>query len=112
MSRVPGHSTCQCDGCKPGKREGEAVMIETYTDGEARAIRKMIPLYTVEIHFSDEDEGYIATVSNLPGCSAFGKTRAEAAKEIEPAMEAWIDGRMNAYRTPSKKVTPKPPKTR
>lgn len=67
--------------------------MDTYKTGEIRAIRKMLPLYTIEIHYSDEDEGYIATVSCLPGCSAFGKTRQAAAKEIEPAMDAWVKAR-------------------
>ncbi|MCL6478756.1 MAG: hypothetical protein K6T65_10105 [Peptococcaceae bacterium] len=29
--------------------------------------------YAIEIFFSEEDEGYIAVVPELPGCSAFGK---------------------------------------
>lgn len=45
--------------------------------------------YTVIIEWSGEDGGYIATVPRLPGCSAFGETRAEAATEIEDAMKAW-----------------------
>jgi antitoxin HicB len=47
--------------------------------------------YLVEIAWSDEDEGFIATVPDLPGCSAWGRTLAEAAKEIEDAQAAWID---------------------
>ena len=46
--------------------------------------------YLVEIFWSDEDEGYIATVPDLPGCSAWGQTREDAAKEIEAAQTAWI----------------------
>ncbi len=60
------------------------------TPGELRAIAKMTPFYVVEIRYSDEDKGYISTVSALPGCSAFGETRREAAAEIEDAMVAWI----------------------
>jgi len=47
--------------------------------------------YTVEFFWSDEDEGFIATVPDLPGCSAFGETRAEAATEVEDAIAAWIE---------------------
>lgn len=47
--------------------------------------------YLVEIFWSDEDEGYIATVPDLPGCSAWGQTRADAAREIEDAQAAWIE---------------------
>ena len=30
--------------------------------------------YLVEVFWSDDDEGYIAVVPDLPGCSAFGAT--------------------------------------
>jgi predicted RNase H-like HicB family nuclease len=46
--------------------------------------------YLIEITWSEEDEGFIATVPDLPGCSAWGRTAAEAAKEIEDAQAAWI----------------------
>lgn len=46
--------------------------------------------YSTRIAYSAEDEGYIATVPELPGCSAFGVTQAEALNEIGPAIEAWI----------------------
>jgi len=47
--------------------------------------------YLIEIAWSEEDEGFIATVPDLPGCSAWGRTAAEAAKEIEDAQAAWIE---------------------
>lgn len=46
--------------------------------------------YAVEFFWSDEDEGFIATVPDLPGCSAFGETRQDAAEEVEHAIDAWI----------------------
>lgn len=46
--------------------------------------------YSTRIAYSAEDEGYIATVPELPGCSAFGVTQAEALNELGPAIEAWI----------------------
>jgi antitoxin HicB len=46
--------------------------------------------YLVEVFWSDEDEGYIAVVPDLPGCSAFGRTPEEAVHEIGDAVEAWI----------------------
>ncbi|WP_128925611.1 type II toxin-antitoxin system HicB family antitoxin [Bradyrhizobium guangxiense] len=46
--------------------------------------------YSTRIAYSAEDEGYIATVPELPGCSAFGATAAEALNEIGPAIKAWI----------------------
>ena len=47
--------------------------------------------YTIEIFHSEEDEGYIAVVPELPGCSAFGETEEEALKEIKVAIELWIE---------------------
>jgi predicted RNase H-like HicB family nuclease len=47
--------------------------------------------YPVNVFWSDEDEGFVATVSDLPGCSAFGETKFEAISEIEKAIEAWIE---------------------
>jgi len=45
--------------------------------------------YPVEVFYSDEDEGFIAIARDLPGCSAFGNTQAEAVSEIRAAIEAW-----------------------
>ena|GEM_PF-4984443 len=39
--------------------------------------------YAIEIFFSDEDEGFIPTVPELPGCSAFGETEEEALSEVK-----------------------------
>jgi len=47
--------------------------------------------YTIEIFFSDEDEGYIAVTPELPGCSTFGATEEEALDEIKIAIELWIE---------------------
>ena len=47
-----------------------------------------------EIVWSDEDEGFIATVPDLPGCSAWGRTLAEAVREVEDAQAAWIQACM------------------
>ena len=46
--------------------------------------------YLVEVFWSDEDDGYIAVVPDLPGCSAFGRTPEEAVHEIGDASAAWI----------------------
>jgi predicted RNase H-like HicB family nuclease len=46
--------------------------------------------YKIEIFWSDNDNGYIAVVPDLPGCNAFGETPEEAAHEIQDAIEAWI----------------------
>ncbi|MCB1173619.1 MAG: type II toxin-antitoxin system HicB family antitoxin [Leptospiraceae bacterium] len=47
--------------------------------------------YAIEIFYSAEDEGYIAIVPELPGCSAFGESEEEALKEIKIASELWLE---------------------
>lgn len=47
--------------------------------------------YAIEIFYSEDDEGYVAVVPELPGCSAFGETEEEALKEIKVAMELWLE---------------------
>ena len=47
--------------------------------------------YAIEIFFSEEDEGYIAVVPELPGCSAFGKTEEESLREVKIAIELWLE---------------------
>jgi antitoxin HicB len=46
--------------------------------------------YLVEVFWSDDDEGYIAVVPDLPGCSAFDTTPKAAVHKIGDAIEAWI----------------------
>ncbi|VVB84231.1 HicB_like antitoxin of bacterial toxin-antitoxin system [uncultured archaeon] len=47
--------------------------------------------YAIEIFYSEEDEGYIAVVPELPGCSAFGETEEEALREIKIAIDLWLE---------------------
>ncbi len=47
--------------------------------------------YAIEIFYSEEDEGYIAVVPELPECSAFGETEEKALAEIKIAMQLWIE---------------------
>lgn len=46
--------------------------------------------HAVSIKWSDEDNGYIATVPQLPGLSAFGATREEALSELDTAANAYM----------------------
>ena len=46
--------------------------------------------YHINIFFSEDDECFIADVPDLRGCSAFGDTAEEAAREIVIAMELWL----------------------
>ena len=47
--------------------------------------------YVIEIFYSKEDEGDIAVVPELPGCSAFGDTVEEALGEVLQASDLWIE---------------------
>lgn len=47
--------------------------------------------YSVTIFYSEEDGGYIAIAPDLKGCSAFGETPQEALKELETAIELWLE---------------------
>lgn len=48
--------------------------------------------YSVTIEWSDEDNLYIATVPELPGCRTHGKTYVEAAENADEAMRVWVGG--------------------
>lgn len=47
--------------------------------------------YAIEIFYSDEDEGFIAVVPELAGCSAFGETEEEALSEVKVAIGLWLE---------------------
>lgn len=54
--------------------------------------------YEFHIFYSEEDEGYIATVHELPGCSAFGETQEEALNEAVVAARLWLQAAKKAKR--------------
>jgi len=47
--------------------------------------------YHINIFFSEEDDGYIADIPDLPHCAAFGKTQEEALSEVLKAKAVWIE---------------------
>jgi predicted RNase H-like HicB family nuclease len=47
--------------------------------------------YPVQLFWSDEDGGFIAAAPDLPGCSAFGETQIEALREVQDAIDAWLE---------------------
>ena len=47
--------------------------------------------YSMLIEWSDQDDAYIVTVPELPGCRTHGSTHAEAIQQGEDAIESWID---------------------
>lgn len=46
--------------------------------------------YRIIVFYSEEDQGYIAKIPELPGCSAFGESPEEAIKEVKVAAGLWI----------------------
>lgn len=48
-------------------------------------------LYERKVFFSKEDKGWIALAPELPGCSAFGKSPGQALKELDTAIELWLE---------------------
>ena len=47
--------------------------------------------YEIIIYWSDEDELYVAEVSELRGCMAHGETYDQALQSIKEAMELWLE---------------------
>jgi len=46
--------------------------------------------FEIDIFWSDEDDAYIAVVSDIPSCTAWGDTYKEALKEIRAAIQGNI----------------------
>lgn len=53
-------------------------------------------MYHITIFYSEEDGGYIADISDLESCSAFGETPEQALAELERAKEAWLEAARQA----------------
>jgi predicted RNase H-like HicB family nuclease len=51
----------------------------------------MNDIYERKAFYSKEDKGWIAVAPELPGCSAFGKTSERALKELDTAIELWVE---------------------
>jgi predicted RNase H-like HicB family nuclease len=47
--------------------------------------------YHINLFWSDEDDAWIADVPDLRSCCAFGATPDEALREVQIAMEAWLE---------------------
>ena len=52
--------------------------------------------YPINIFWSEEDAGYIADAPDLPGCSAWGATESDAAREAQDAIAAWVQAAVAA----------------
>ncbi len=47
--------------------------------------------YSMVIEWSDEDDAYIVTVPELPGCITHGATYDEAVRQGQDAIDSWLD---------------------
>ena len=54
--------------------------------------------YPLKIFWSEEDKGFIATVPDLPGCSVWGASEADAAHQAPRAIAAWLEAARAAGR--------------
>lgn len=58
----------------------------------------MVYKYAIEIFYSEDDDGYIAVVPELAGCSAFGETEELALQEVKTAIDLWLSTAKNIGR--------------
>ncbi len=49
------------------------------------------PRYSMIVEWSDEDQAFIVTVPELPGCRTHGRTYEEAVRQGQDALESWVD---------------------
>ena len=47
--------------------------------------------YHINIFYSEDDQGYIADITDLKSCSAFGDTPGQALEEVLVAKEGWLE---------------------
>ena len=50
-----------------------------------------MPKYSMIMSWSEEDQAYIVSVPELPGCMADGKTPEEAVKQAQIVIDLWIE---------------------
>jgi len=53
--------------------------------------------YHINIFYSIDDEGYIADIPDLRGCSAFGNTPQQALDEILVAKRLWLEAAQSQH---------------
>lgn len=55
--------------------------------------------YSMIIEWSDEDQVYVVTVPELPGCRTHGATYSEAVEQGQDAIDSWITARQASGRS-------------
>jgi predicted RNase H-like HicB family nuclease len=61
-------------------------------------VRRPYQHYSMRIEWSDEDQAYIVTVPELPGCRTHGLTYEDAVMQGQDAIASWIDARREGGR--------------
>jgi predicted RNase H-like HicB family nuclease len=51
----------------------------------------MKPNYEIILYWSQEDDAFLATVPELPGCMADGQTYQEALANVEIIISEWLE---------------------
>ena len=51
----------------------------------------MTPHYHIDLFWWPEDKSWVANVPDLPGCSAHGETPERAVREVQIAIELWLE---------------------
>ena len=51
----------------------------------------MKPNYEIILYWSQDDEAFLATVPELPGCMADGATYQEALAHVEVIIDEWLE---------------------
>ena len=54
--------------------------------------------YPTLIEWSANDKAFVAVVPDLPGCMTHGRTREEAARNAEEAIQGWLEAAREAGR--------------
>lgn len=49
------------------------------------------PRYEMIIYWSDDDDGFVVEIPELPGCAADGRSYKEAVANAETVIREWID---------------------
>jgi predicted RNase H-like HicB family nuclease len=64
---------------------------QEYIEEAARGARKMVNThYSINIQWDEDDEIYVVSVPELPGCRTHGKTYEEAIRQAQDAIDSWI----------------------
>ncbi len=59
-------------------------------------MKKKEYLYILKIYWSPADEAFVAEVPELPGCASHGSTREAALRNVNDAIDTWIEGAKEA----------------